>query len=345
MLPAIIISQVDQIRVACVGNSITNGGNNAQSYPQQLGGILGSHYVVKNYGIGGTTMLKKGDYPYWNEDVFWDAFDFDPHILVICLVTNDSKSWNWTYKDEFFNDYVDFIRHFKQNNHHPQIYICFPPPVFQDGFGITNSVIRDEIIPLIDSVRKVSNTLLINFNHQMLSNGDLFPDGIHPNAAGYTIMANIVYDAIINSPSGITRYFNSNPDYFEKGESCTLFWETTKGSQVSINGEPVNETDSLVVYPQNTTAYTLISTGDESDTTSITLQYLPPGRIKFFIADPPFLDIGLGDSTKLSWLTSNGSHVTIDGLPVPQNSSMYVSPTSTKTYELISSGDEIDQQR
>jgi acyl-CoA thioesterase I len=339
---AFVSAQMTQIRVACIGNSITNGGNNNQAYPQQLGQKLGSHYLVKNYGIGGTTMLKKGDLPYWNQSVFWDAFDFDPHIIIICLGTNDSKPQNWIYKDDFFSNYLDFIRHFRLENRKPQIYICFPTPVFEDGFGITNSIIHDQIIPLIDSVRKVSHTLLINFNEKFAANSNLFTDGIHPNAEGYAKMADIVKDSILNSPSGKTRYFNSIKNTFEKDESLTLYWETSNGSVVSLDGNSVNEIDSLVVNPNGTTTYTLISKGILSDTNYVTVQYLPPGRIKSFTADPPALDIGSGDSSRLNWSATQGSILKLNNLMVEKTGTMYVSPASTTLYTLVASGNEFD---
>ena len=58
-------------RVACVGDSITYGsgikGRETKSYPAQLAGMLGEDYVVKNFGVSGATMLKKGDKPYWKQ--------------------------------------------------------------------------------------------------------------------------------------------------------------------------------------------------------------------------------------------------------------------------------------
>src|SRR6201999_1364973 len=53
------------IKVACVGDSITQGAGAGpgKSYPDQLQGLLGDKWVVKNYGVGGRTMLKKGEAP------------------------------------------------------------------------------------------------------------------------------------------------------------------------------------------------------------------------------------------------------------------------------------------
>ncbi len=345
LLTALIIftisvsAQVEKIRVACVGNSITEGsGLGTKTYPAQLGALLGNHYEVKNYGLGGRTLLKKGDYPYWNEEYFLDAQDYNPHIIILCLGTNDSKPQNWVYKDEFYSDYMEMVQTFRKNNRNPQIYVCFPTPVFKDGYGITNSIIHDNIIPLIDSVCKTANTLLINFNEGLKNYSTLFSDGIHPNADGYAIMAKIAYDSIMSSPSGIIRYFNANPATFEQGQSLKLYWETTTGSQVMLDGIPVNQTDSTEVSPITNTTYTLITDGEVKDTSYVTINFLPPGNIKTFYANPPIVERNSGESSELIWTTSNGSTALLDGESVLSNGSKTVTPTSTTSYKLIAGG-------
>lgn len=56
-------------RIACVGDSITCGAairDRAKNcYPKVLGGLLGGKYSVRNYGVNGATLLRKGDKPYW----------------------------------------------------------------------------------------------------------------------------------------------------------------------------------------------------------------------------------------------------------------------------------------
>ena len=51
------------IRVACVGDSITQGAKLAKgmTYPEQLQKMLGSAWTVKNFGKSGRTLLKQGD--------------------------------------------------------------------------------------------------------------------------------------------------------------------------------------------------------------------------------------------------------------------------------------------
>lgn len=53
------------VRVACVGDSITfgTGADPGKSYPSQLQALLGSGWQVKNFGVGGRTLLRKGGPP------------------------------------------------------------------------------------------------------------------------------------------------------------------------------------------------------------------------------------------------------------------------------------------
>ncbi|MGE5498754.1 MAG: GDSL-type esterase/lipase family protein [Syntrophothermus sp.] len=344
---ASVIAQPQKIRVACIGNSITQGfgTSDPRSYPQQLGALLGSHYDVRNYGVGGRTLLKKGDFPYWNEPAFLEAQDFDPHIVIIKLGTNDSKPQNWVYKNEFYSDYMDLVRTFRKNGRDPQIFICRPCPVVTDNFGITNSIVRDEIIPLADSVKKMTNSFMIDFYYTMLGRtGVISSDGVHPTEEGYKLMGQIAYDALMKGPSGVARYFYANKQAYEKGESVTLYWETTKGSAVTINGTAVKETDSMIVQP-GSNIFTLIAKGEFTDTISISLKYLAPGMIKSFTASPEFLDKDLGDSTRISWEATAGSQVKLNGSTMYYKSYMTAHPVRTTTYTLTASGDVADTAR
>ena len=98
----------DAIRVACIGNSITDGHGiemaSQYGYPALLQKALGSDYWVKNFGVSGRTMLNKGDVPYMNEQAWRDAQAFQPDIAIIKLGTNDTKPQNWKYSAEFKQD-------------------------------------------------------------------------------------------------------------------------------------------------------------------------------------------------------------------------------------------------
>lgn len=112
-IPIQTFAQQTSIKVACLGNSITYGAtisNREQnSYPAQLQAYLGTAYEVKNFGVSGTTLLSKGDYPYIHTKEFAEARAFLPQIVLIKLGTNDTKPQNWRYKDSFKKDYQNLI--------------------------------------------------------------------------------------------------------------------------------------------------------------------------------------------------------------------------------------------
>jgi|GEM_PF-667724 len=190
-----------QIRVACVGNSITAGygTTNAatKAWPAQLGTMLGSGYSVLNCGVSGTTMLKNGDSPYWNTAKFTEAKNFDPQILIISLGVNDAKTINWGYKSEFQTDYIAMINEFRANGKNPIIYVCYPAPYFSNT--IQNNNINNEMLAMIQSVSTTQSTLLIDFNSQLLAYRNLFPDGLHPNDQGAGVFAQIVHNALTSA--------------------------------------------------------------------------------------------------------------------------------------------------
>lgn len=339
-----IYAQNLTIKIACVGNSITEGfgRENPGSYPNQLGALLGEKYLVRNFGMGGRTLLKNGDYPYWNETLFELAQDFQPDLVILLLGTNDSKPQNWTFKDEFWSDYVDLVNVFRRLDSAPEIFVGFPPPVFQDGWGINNQIIQQEIIPLIDSVRTTLRTFHINFYDNMLHLADHFPDGIHPDVVGYAEMARIAAQAILQRPSGVIHYFYANPAVIEENETATLFWEASDSSIVTLDHQIVEKKDSLAVSPAQTTDYTLITSGEFQDTSTVQITFLPSGTIKTFYAKSPMLEKDAGDSTVLFWGTTHNSQVWLDGQAVPPNDSICISPGETRTYTLIAHGAEKD---
>src|SRR5262245_57930852 len=96
------------IKIACVGDSITEGAGlsnpSTQSYPARLQKLLGTNYNVRNFGVSGRTLLKKGDFPYWKEAAYTNSHTLNPDIVIIQLGTNDSKPQNWRYGTNFVAD-------------------------------------------------------------------------------------------------------------------------------------------------------------------------------------------------------------------------------------------------
>jgi len=183
------------IKVAFVGNSITQGPgrDNPDSYPLQVAALLGDSYEVKNFGVSGRTLLKKGDYPYWNEPQFQQVKDFQPDVVVIKLGTNDSKPQNWAHKADFVKDYLDLIAEFRA--HMPKdgkVYVVMPVPVTRVNFGINPEVMNNEQRLMLMEIIQKSGAELIDLYTPLMDKPELLPDGVHPNNEGLRIMAAVV---------------------------------------------------------------------------------------------------------------------------------------------------------
>jgi acyl-CoA thioesterase-1 len=185
-----------KIKVACVGNSITEGAGLTKTYPAVLQELLGEQYEVRNYGIGGRTLLKKGDYPFWSEARYQDALAWNPDIVVIKLGTNDSKPQNWQYKDEFIRDYVAFVKSFKKLPSSPQVYLCYPIPVYEEKWGINDPVVKNEVIPAVKKIARKTKVKTIDLYTPFIGKGSLTYDNIHPNDEGAALLAREVYQAL-----------------------------------------------------------------------------------------------------------------------------------------------------
>ena len=195
------------IRVACVGDSITYGSGltnrQADSYPVCLGHLLGAGYDVRNFGVSGATMLHQGNLPYVRQKAHAAAVAFKPDIVIIMLGTNDSKHDktgqnpdNWQYKTNFVHDYEALIGEFRRADPAVKVYVCDPTPTFPGRWGIDNTIIHDEIIPLVQQVASDENAGTIDLYRAFADKKDLFPDTVHPNDAGAALMASTIYTAL-----------------------------------------------------------------------------------------------------------------------------------------------------
>ena len=210
--------QPGAIRVACVGNSITDGHGidmrTAYGYPALLQKKLGKDYWVKNFGVSARTMLNKGDFPYMNELAWQDALAFKPDVVVIKLGTNDSKPENWQYGSEFRQDLEQMITTLRPDlaqpakkgkkgkkaavvEAKPRILLCTPIPAFKSTWNINDSVIVNAIIPIQQEVAKKYGLQVVDLHTLYANDGDkMLDDGIHPDGKGADRLAEIIAEAL-----------------------------------------------------------------------------------------------------------------------------------------------------
>ncbi len=198
-----------QVKIAAIGNSITYGygvvHREKNAYPAQLQAILGKEYEVRNFGVSGRTLLKKGNLPYWKTNEYQKALEYFPDIVIIKLGTNDSKAINRKYLSEFKSDYLELIHSFKSLKSNPRIILCLPVPAFTtDTTGITSKVVSEQIIPLTREVAYESGSEIVNLYNLFLDKESLLPDKVHPNSLGATLISNRLYEQIA---------LKNNPDF------------------------------------------------------------------------------------------------------------------------------------
>lgn len=192
-------------KVACVGDSITAGSgvkDPARRYPTQLGELLGKDYEVKNFGVGGATMLDEGNKPYKQQKAYTQALEFKPDIVIIKLGTNDSKPVNWAKKESFAASAKSLVESFLKANPKAKVYLCTPAPVIGSGnFGIREEIVKPEIIPLVKQVATEMKLEVIDIYSALAGKDALLPDRVHPNDEGATVIAKTVHDALTKSRS------------------------------------------------------------------------------------------------------------------------------------------------
>ncbi len=193
-----------QIRVACVGDSITFGagveGWPKNNYPSVLGNMLGDKYCVNNYGYSARTAMYSGDYPFANEALYRKSLSFNPDIVVIMFGSNDSKPYNWKGADAFKADYKKLIDTYLALDSHPAVYLITPPPVFENGkevmYDIQKGTIANEIRPAVIALGASLDLPVIDMYAVFEGRNDLFSDGVHPNADGAKLFAETVYNFV-----------------------------------------------------------------------------------------------------------------------------------------------------
>ena len=187
-----------QIKVVCVGNSITEGWHGNPSYVPILQKLLGQHYIVENNGKSGATVLKNGNKPYCKQDVFSRALYSNADIITILLGTNDTKPMNWdNYKNEFKLDYKSLIDTLQSRNKKAKIFLVIPTPVCRDNYGIRNDILNLEI-PIIKQIANEKGLPIIDANTPLISSCNYFNDGVHPDIKGANAIATLLYQNISN---------------------------------------------------------------------------------------------------------------------------------------------------
>lgn len=207
--PALAV-QASPIRVACLGDSITAGARvdaATESYPACLQKLLGEDYEVRNFGIGGATLIKTGRPNIWSQ--LEAVKTYEPQIAIISLGTNDTVSGrrkNWEKIDRFDNDFSELIKTLAELPSKPRIVLCTPTAMVLNTPGLSEQRLanlterKPRLQELCVRIRKLAlkheaqNVSLLELNAVLQGRPELLSqgDGVHPNTAGYLAIAETV---------------------------------------------------------------------------------------------------------------------------------------------------------
>ncbi len=207
------------LNVACMGDSITAGAkvNSAkESYPAQLQSILGpAAFTVKNFGIGGATMIRRGKPTAFQELAPITAFQ--PDIVIVNFGINDTRSRDadyWSHFDEFPGDTRTVLTQLLDLKNRPAVILCLPTANMADLPGMPDDRKQNvaERLPRLVEVRQKLRDLAKEFSNRNVKLVDLEAvtkdhpelynvDGVHLNAAGYKLLAETLAPYVRSSTS------------------------------------------------------------------------------------------------------------------------------------------------
>ncbi len=203
-----------RIRVACLGDSITAGARvdaKSESYPARLQELLGDGFEVRNFGIGGATLIKAGQPNIWRN--LAAVKEFEPDIVIISLGTNDTVGGtrkSWEQIDRFDRDYSELIYELAKLTIKPRIVLCTPTAMVLKTAGLSAPRLKDlserkpRLQELCERIRKLAqkhqdqNVSLLELNAVLEDRPHLLTagDGVHPNADGYLSVAKAVAEHV-----------------------------------------------------------------------------------------------------------------------------------------------------
>ena len=191
------------IRVACVGDSITEGhgtmddgsenDRNLHTYPIYLQRLLGYEYYLANFGKGGARLT---NYP--QDPKYALSVKFAADWVIFMLGTNDCSPLNdqWgteAYTELYKSTYKSMVEMYRSYNADVQMVVMTPPSIVpgakqKEGCRVISGYIQEFSEeygwPLVD-LFTVSEQEAWKFN-----------DGIHPQGEVYQRIAEVIYESI-----------------------------------------------------------------------------------------------------------------------------------------------------
>jgi lysophospholipase L1-like esterase/pimeloyl-ACP methyl ester carboxylesterase len=244
-----------QQRVACLGDSITFGARIADrehaSYPARLQ-ARDPGREVRNYGVGGATLLRDADRPFSATARWRDALAWAPDVAIVMLGTNDTcqdeRRDNWRHQGDLERDAQHLVDQLLQANPDMQVLLATPPAMMTTQRGLDAARVADlearapRLARIAAALRKVAAAPDDRVDYvdmrRTLRDRDVV-DGVHPDPFGADRIAQRLHEVLANptarpAPALASLPLATTPDTFggfdgaaftlpETGARCRLF--------------------------------------------------------------------------------------------------------------------------
>ncbi|HET6408669.1 MAG TPA: GDSL-type esterase/lipase family protein [Chthoniobacteraceae bacterium] len=210
------------IRVACLGDSITFGAKvnpATESYPAQLQTMLGAGFAVKNFGVGGATMMRRGKPNAFQQ--LPKAKEFQPQMVIVAFGTNDSRGRGvdyWDHIADFVPDASALLDEILGWSSKPRVLLCLPVMHYPDLPGMTEErkqINAERVSRMIEIRAKVKELAernasrglkLVDLSVPTTGRPELYDvDGVHMKAAGYRLLAETLRPEVENVSAELTK--------------------------------------------------------------------------------------------------------------------------------------------
>lgn len=207
------------IRIACLGDSITQGGETdnwpafLQEYLNFLSKSNGNTYEVKNYGKAGAAVKhvledtdgngdevinEGGEYFYYDDPKYVESLTYKADLVIVQHGANDGlggerytntpapdESNAGTLEEYFINDYTTYlIKPYVENG----AKVVLATPTYASN-GYVDRYVNGWISEAVRAMAKAYGMQCVDLNKITQPRNECFPDGIHGNAAGCKLMA------------------------------------------------------------------------------------------------------------------------------------------------------------
>lgn len=217
-------SYTDPVRVACIGDSITEGycGNldrSRYSYPAQLAKLVqdkGEDVLIANFGISSGGMTKNVVYFPGTLAHSLSIYESGADYFVFALGTNDANAAGASNGAEewYVNEYSAYIKAVGDNPETDTVFVT--NAIHRNGQSVNSlrasSVIRPLQARIVDTLNatdagKYVFVDLLALTYPETKAGTLLSsDNIHPHQQGYYIMAQRIYDAVFNGKTAVEGF-------------------------------------------------------------------------------------------------------------------------------------------